>query len=55
MTPHESRLFVTISLADNMDRDAFQYVPVGEVRLGVQSLPSGSGTKSEILTTRTHI
>ena len=48
MAPRESCLIVTISLAHNMERDAFQYVPVGEVRLRVQSLPSGSGTKSAI-------
>ena len=35
MAPRESCLIVTISLADNMERDAFQYVPVGEVRLSV--------------------
>ena len=48
MAPHESCLIVTISFADNVEQDAFQYVPVGEVRLRVQSLSSGSGTKSEI-------
>ena len=30
MAPGESCLIVTISLADNMERDAFQYVPVNE-------------------------
>ena len=48
MAPRESCLIVTISSADNMEWDAFQCVPVGEVRLRVQSLPSVSGTKSEI-------
>ena len=48
MAPRKSCLIVIISLADNMERDAFQYDPVGEVRLRVQSLPSGSETKSEI-------
>ena len=46
MAPRESRLIVTISLAYSMERNAFQYVPVGVVRLRV--LLSGFGTKSEI-------
>ena len=48
MALRESCLIVTISLADDMERDGFLYVPIGEVRLRVWSLPSGSGTKSEI-------
>ena len=30
MAPRESCLIVTISLADTMERDVFQYVPVGD-------------------------
>ena len=30
MAPRESCLTVTISLADIMERDVFQYVPVGD-------------------------
>ena len=48
MAPRELCLIVTISLADNVERDGFQYVPVGEAPPRVSSLLSGYGTKSEI-------